>query len=280
MARVERFSQSARRILLTAQEEAERLQNTAIEPTHVLLAMLHVENTVAYRALSDLKVEYSRVQAVVRAANPGDPAPPKNLDLAPETRRLLESALQISRKRGDTDIGSEHLLLAVIKGEDKSIRYVMRQINLEPPIVRNCIERVLQKGADSLPPTRPFTVSEPFDEETEKLRTQPDTDAQSKVLRLIETGKISAQEGAELLQALRLATIPIPENGGFLLIPFENTNVDAARSRSVHFIVNGAPVSVVPFEQAQAELLRLLRSAYSGAPGTSATLGDLKITLE
>ncbi len=279
MARVERFSQSARRILLTAQEEAERLQNNSIEPTHVLLAMLRVENSVAYRTLSDLNIEYSRVQAAAKAASPGDPTPPQNLDLAPESKRLLENALQISRKRGDNDIGSEHLLLAIVKGEDKSLRYVMRQINLEPQMVRNCVERVLQQGADNLPPTRPFTVDTPFEEETEIVRTMPDSSAHSKVLHMIDTGKISAQEGAELLRAMRLASVPIPEKGGFLLIPFEDVNLDGLRARSLHFIVNGSVVSV-PFEQAQNELLRLLRSAYSGSRDASATLGELKITLE
>lgn len=279
MARVERFSQSARRILLAAQEEAERLQNTSIEPSHVLLAMLRVETSVAYRTLSDLKVEYSKVQAVVQAATPGDPSPPENLDLSPETKRVLESALQISRKRGDNDIGSEHLLLAIVKGEDKSIRYIMRQINLEPQMVRNCVERVLQQGSDNLPPTRPFTVDEPFDEDTDVVRTMPDSSAHSKVLNMIDTGKISALEGAELLQAMRMASVPIPEKGGFLLIPFDEVNVDAARTRALHFIINGSEV-IVPFEQAQNELLRLLRGAYTEKQSMTITLGDLQISLE
>jgi hypothetical protein len=279
MARVERFSQSARRILLGAGDEAERLHNLAIEPTHLFLAMLRVENSVACRTLQELKIDYDRVLAVAQATNPGEPDAPEKLDLSPETRRVMETALQIARKRGDNDIGSEHLLLAVAKGEDKSIRFLMRQINLDPQSVRNCVERVLQRGSDNLPPTRPFTVNEPFeDEDTEAIRASADTSPQSKVLNMIETGKISAIEGAELLSAMRLSTVPLPEKSGYLLLSLDGINFDMLHAQVLRFSVNGSD-AVVPFEQAQSELLRLLRGAYSGEERISVTLGDLKISL-
>lgn len=280
MARVERFSQSARRILLGAGDEAERLQNQAIEPTHLFLAMLRVENSVAYRTLAELKVDYDRVLVVAQATNPGEPSAPDKLDLAPETKRLMETALQIARKRGDNDIGSEHLLLAVAKGEDKSVRFLMRQINLDPQAVRNCVERVLQRGSDNLPPTRPFTVSEPFEEEdTDSVRTPADSSGQARVLQMIETGKISAIEGAELLSAMRLSTVPLPEKSGYLLLSLDGINFDMLHAQVLRFSVNGSDV-VVPFEQAQNELLRLLRGAYRGEERISVTLGELKISLE
>jgi hypothetical protein len=281
MARVERFSQSARKILLAAQEEAERLRNGAIEPPHIFLALLRVDNSVAARTLSDLRIDYDKVLAVVKGSTPSEPNPPENLDLAPETRRILESALQISRKRGDQDIGSEHLLLALVKGDDKSIRYLMRQINLEPQMVRNCVERVLQQGGDNLPPTRPFTVKGSFEEDTDAMSTAPQSSAsaQDKVLHMIDTGKISAIEGAELLNAMRLSSIPIPDKSGYVLLALDGINYDLLQAHVLRFSVNGSDV-IVPFEQAQNELLRLLRSIYNGDEHASANLGDLKISLE
>src|SRR5664279_2476285 len=208
MSRVERFSQRARRILTGAQDEAEKLRNSTIETPHLLLAMLRVEDSVAYQVLTDLKIDYARVLAVVQAAHPSEPTPPNGVELAPETKRTLETAVMIARQRSDQHVGSEHLLLALIKGEDKSIRYLIRQINLEPSVVRSCVERVLQKGGDKPADTKPFTQNIRVTDEIQALGS---FDARAKVLQMVESGTISAMEGAELLKAMRFAALPVPE---------------------------------------------------------------------
>ncbi|MFN8563763.1 MAG: Clp protease N-terminal domain-containing protein [Anaerolineae bacterium] len=273
MSRVERFSQRARRILAAAQEEAEKLRNNTIETPHLLLGMLRVQDSVACRVLNELRIEYDRVLPVVRAAHPGEPTPAKNLALAPETKRLLESAVDVARKRGEHWIGSEHLLLALIKGEDKSVRYLMRQINLEPAVVRSCVERVLQEGGDGLPTTEPLMEEEPAKMETGPLKPSMPNDSspRAKVLQLVESGKISASEAAELLKAMRFAAVPIPAESGFVLLPLDDVNFDELRQRTVRFAVeaNGAGAEIaLSFEEAQAVIFQLLREVYGGAQGT------------
>lgn len=289
MSRVERFSQRARRILAAAQEEADTLHNTTIETPHILLAMLRVEDSVAYRVLHDLKIDYDRVLPVVRSANPAEPTPPKTHELAPETRRLMETAMQIARQRGDPYIGSEHLLLSLIKGEDKSIRYLIRQINLEPAVVRSCVERVLQQDKSDLPNTKPFTQDESVEVEREP-QPSAEPNARTKVLQMVESGKITAAEAADLLKAMRFAAVPTLGTSGFVLLPLDQVNFDDLRQRSLRFVVlekgsNTIKSEVVlPFDQAQNEIFRLLRDIYNGSQGTLIDLeGDqdhLQISLD
>jgi Clp amino terminal domain, pathogenicity island component/SHOCT-like domain len=286
MSQVERFSPSARRVLGAAQEEAVSLANNAIETPHILLAMLHPDSGVAYRVLADLRIEHERVLPVVKAAHPGEPAPIRNPSIAPETKRLLESAVDIARKRGDHYVGSEHFLLALVKGDDKSIRFIMREIKLEPSVVRSCIERVLAQGQDDLSTTQPFGQDEPVitgpittqQIERLKLPPEPDSPARTKVLEMVNAGRISAAEGAELLKAMRFAAVPIPGDAGFVLLPIDGVNFDDLRQRMLRFTVtgvNGEKTEIMlPFEQAQTQLHTLLRAVYSGGQGKLVELGS------
>lgn len=290
MSRGERFTKRAKEIMTAAQAEAETAQSNTIETPHMLLAMLKVEGSLAQRVLSDLNLKYDRVLSYVRAALPAEPVPKKPATLGMDTRRLLESAMQIARDRRDPYIGSEHVLLALVKGDDKSIRYLMRQINLEPQVVRQNIDRELErKGGDDAS----ISDSDPTASQTLRALTPtpaPEFNARARVLSLVEAGKISAAEGAELLKAMRFAAVPLPGGSGFVLLPFDDVNFDELRQRTLHFVVteNGSNTVkaevALPFEQAQAELFRMLSAVYNGSTGTLLSLngGDdrLQVSLE
>lgn len=287
MSQVERFSPSARRVLGAAQEEAIALANNLVETPHLLLAMLHPDSGVAYRVLSDLRIEHERVLPVVKAAHPGEPAPVKNPGVAPETKRLLESAVDICRKRGDQYIGSEHILLALVKGDDKSIRFIMREIKLEQSVVRSCVERVLaQQQPDTLPTTSPFSQNDTVEtgplttQQFERLKLSSETEgsARAKVLEMVNNGRISVVEGAELLKAMRLAVVPMSSDAGYLVLPMDGVNFDELHQRMLRFTVtgaNGAKTEIMlPFEQAQAQLHYLLSAVYAGGQGKLVELGS------
>lgn len=287
MSRVERFSHRTRKILAAAQEETDKLRNNTIETPHLLLGMLRVPDSVACRVLNELRIDYERVLPLVRSAHPGEPTPPKSHELAPETRKLLETAVDIARSRRDNWVGSEHLLLALVKGDDKSIRYLMRQINLEPAVVRSCVQRVLEEGGDPLPATEPFAQEEPAKMQTGPLKPTSEPSPRARVLQMVESGKISASEGAELLKAMRFAAVPMPGEGGFVMLPLDEVNFDDLRQRNLRIVVrsNGSSAELsLPFEQAQSALFQLLREVYGGAQGTIVDLeGDserLQISLE
>ncbi len=295
MSRVERFSQRTRQILAASQQEAETSHSPSIETAHVLLGILRSSDSLACRVLNDLRVNYDRVLPFVISAHPGDPAPTQPV-IAPETKRLIESATKIARERRDNHVGSEHLLLALVKGDDKSIRYLMRQINLEPEVVRSCIERVLrQERPNELADTKPFFSDSPPAlelEESEDVPMMPqpaEPTIRARVIKLVEDGKISAQEAAELLKAMRLAAVPIADNQGYLLLPLGSVSFDDLRQRSVRFVWNarpGAPAGEVslPFEQVQNNLLSFLNDVYQGNAGSRLDLdsaqGRLTISIE
>lgn len=124
------------------------------------------------------------------------------------------------------------------------------------------------------------------------MQTGPlgETDVRTRVLRLVESGKVSAAEAAELLKAMRFAAVPVPGEGSFILLPLDEVNFDDLRQRTVRFIVRDSASDEVkadmtlPFERAQNEIFRLLRAIYGGSQGTLIDLegGDdhLQVSLE
>jgi Clp amino terminal domain, pathogenicity island component len=290
MSRGERFTKRAKEIMAAAQAEAESSGNNTVETPHMLLALLQVEGSLAWRVLHDLNMDYDRVLSVVRGALPAEPVPTTPATLGIETRRMLESAMQIARDRRDSYIGSEHVLLALVKGDDKSIRYLMRQINLEPQVVRQNIDRMLEReGGDDMS----ISDSDPTASQTLRALSPnlpQEFDARARVIVMVESGKISAAEAAELLKAMRYAAVPMTGSSGFVLLPFDQVNFDDLRQRTLRFIVteNGSDSIkaevALPFEQAQAELFRLLSAIYNGSTGTLLNLngGDdrLKVSLD
>ena len=288
MTRAERFTQRAKEIMTAAQAEAETSKNSSVETPHLLLGILKVEDSLACRVLKDLRIEYDRVQPIVSAAHPSEPSLDKTPTLAADTRHILETAVDFARQRGDHHVGSEHLLLALVKGDDKPMRYLMRQINLEPQVVRSCIERALQKdggdgayGSDN-DPTATQTVRS-------LSPSQPEPSARTKVLQLVEAGKISPMEGAELLKAMRFAAVPMPGTTGFILLPLDEVNFEEVRQRTLRFTITTKDTNAVKteidmsFEQAQTELFRLLNALYRNAPGAvfdvDGTVDDLHVSV-
>jgi ATP-dependent Clp protease ATP-binding subunit ClpA len=238
-------------------------------------------------------MDYDKILPVVRAAHPAEMSPPKSPNLSPETKRLLESAVKISNERRDDYVGSEHLLLALVKGDDKSIRYLIREIKLEPSVVRSCVERFLEMGKDDLPATQPFVN----DEETLKLlQTEPlkeqssEPDMRTRVLQMVSDGKISATEGAELIKAMRAAAVPTNSSAGFLILPINGLNFEQLSQRTVRITVRNTRTGEtkgeisLPFERAQSELFRLMRDVFKVSSGNTISVeGDqdrVEITLE
>ncbi len=288
MSRVERFTQRARQILGAAQEEAESSHSPSVETAHILLGILRITDSLACHVLNDLRINYDRVLPIVLSAHPGEPTPTKAV-IAPETKRLLDSSTNIARERGDNYIGSEHFLLALVKGDDKSIRYLIRQLNIEPTVVRSCIERILQEHPDDLQETKPFQSSaEPADHQTMPLAAE--SNLRARVIKLVEDEKITAREAADLLKAMRLAAVPLDETSGYVLLPLDSVNFDELRQRNVHITLSDSTSNAItaditlPFEQAQNQFFRLLLDAYRGETGSRVDIdgaqGHMTISIE
>ena len=145
--KLDRFTQRARRVLAFAQEEAERLNHSYIGTEHLLLGLLREETGVAGKVLRDLKVSPERVTALVeRISGPGRRTPLSKIDLTPRTRRVIELAVEEARRLGQNYIGTEHLLLGLVRQGDGVAIDILRQLSVSPEAIRRETQKALQEA--------------------------------------------------------------------------------------------------------------------------------------
>ena len=131
--KLDRFTQRARRVLAFAQEEAERLNHSYIGTEHLLLGLLREETGVAGKVLRDLNVSSERVTELVeRITGPGRRTPFSKIDLTPRTKRVIELAVEEARRLGQHYIGTEHLLLGLVRQGDGVAIDILRQLSVSP----------------------------------------------------------------------------------------------------------------------------------------------------
>lgn len=145
--KMERFTQRARRVLGLAQEEAERLNHNYIGTEHLLLGLMREEGGVAGRVLRDLGLEPRRVEELVeRLTRASTRTSPAQLDLSPGTKKVLELAVDEARRMGHHYIGTEHLLLGLVRQQEGVAIDVLKRLGISPEEVRRQTRRVLQES--------------------------------------------------------------------------------------------------------------------------------------
>jgi ATP-dependent Clp protease ATP-binding subunit ClpC len=143
---MERFTQRARRVLSLAHQEAERMRHNYIGTEHLLLGLIREEGGVAGRVLRELGLEANRVQEIVeRLTAPGEYHGGK-LDLSPGTQQVLEYAVEEARRMGHHYIGTEHILLGMVRYGEGVAMDVLRKLGISPEQIRRQTRRVLQES--------------------------------------------------------------------------------------------------------------------------------------
>jgi ATP-dependent Clp protease ATP-binding subunit ClpC len=153
--KMERFTQRVRRVLSLAQEEAERLQHNYIAPQHILLGLMREDGGVASRVLRDLGVDQRRVEELVERMTPErHRVPNARPDLSADTKKVIELAVAEARRMGHHFIGTEHLLLGLLRQNKSAAIDVLKRLNVNPEEVRRETQRVLQESpkATNRPP--------------------------------------------------------------------------------------------------------------------------------
>ncbi|MEW5867921.1 MAG: ATP-dependent Clp protease ATP-binding subunit [Chloroflexota bacterium] len=146
---MERFTQRARRVLSLAHQEAERMRHNYIGTEHLLLGLIREEGGVAGRVLRELGLEENRVQEIVeRLTGPGQYRGGK-LDLSPGTQQVLEYAVEEARRMGHHYIGTEHLLLGLVRHGEGIAMDVLRKLGVSAEQIRRQTRRVLQESSAS-----------------------------------------------------------------------------------------------------------------------------------
>jgi len=156
MASMERFTQRARHVLALAHQEAERAHQGFIGTEHLLLGLLEEDGGVAGRVLRELGLEIERVREMInRVGNPGVDDGGR-IELAADTQQVLEFAIDEAHKLGHHYIGTEHLLLGLVRSEGAAME-VLKKLGVTPDQIRRQTRRVLQEssgsGASAVPET-------------------------------------------------------------------------------------------------------------------------------
>ena len=146
---MERFTQRARRVLSLAHQEAERMRQNYIGTEHLLLGLIQEDGGVAGRVLRELGIEADRVQEIVERLTGTGSSPGGKLDLSPGTQQVLEFAVDEARRLGHHYIGTEHLLLGLVRYGEGVANDVLRKLGVTPEQIRRQTRRVLQESSSS-----------------------------------------------------------------------------------------------------------------------------------
>jgi len=115
-SRFEKFSERARRVLTLAQEEAEHLNHNYIDTEHILLGLVREEEGVAAKVLTNLGVGLNKVRSAVEfIVGQGKKPATGETGLTPRAKRVIELAIDEARHLGHNYIGTEHLLLGLLR---------------------------------------------------------------------------------------------------------------------------------------------------------------------
>lgn len=117
----ERFTERARQVVVLAQEEARGHGINYIGTEHLLLGLIREEEGLACRVLADLGVTYEKANDKIMAIiNPGDDreSTKNQIPFTPRAQKVLELALREALSLGHSYIGTEHILLALVKGHE------------------------------------------------------------------------------------------------------------------------------------------------------------------
>jgi ATP-dependent Clp protease ATP-binding subunit ClpC len=144
----DRFTKRARRVLTLAQEEAQRLNHNYIGTEHLLLGLVREENGVAVRVLRDLGVDPKQVrERVERTVGRGQRAMYGKLSLTPRTKRVIELAVDEARRLGHHYIGTEHLLLGLVRAGEGVAVDVLKGLGVGLDKVRSQTARVMMESS-------------------------------------------------------------------------------------------------------------------------------------
>jgi ATP-dependent Clp protease ATP-binding subunit ClpA len=124
----ERFTDRARRVVVLAQEEARILNHNYIGTEHILLGLIHEGEGIAAKALTSLGISLQAVrQQVEEIIGQGQQAPSGHIPFTPRAKKVLELSLREALQLGHNYIGTEHILLGLIReGEGVAAQVLVR----------------------------------------------------------------------------------------------------------------------------------------------------------
>ena len=147
-SRFEKFSERARRSLTRAQEEAQHFGHNYIDTEHILLGLVAEEEGVASKVLNNLGVSASKLRAAVEfVIGRGERASIGEVGLTPRAKRVIELAVDEARRLNHNYIGTEHLLLGLLREREGAAVGVLESFGITLERVQTEIDTLLSQGA-------------------------------------------------------------------------------------------------------------------------------------
>ena len=140
----ERFTERARQVVVLAQEEARQLKHNYIGTEHILLGLLREEEGLAARVLESLDITVERVRAqVVRIVGSGEEVTSGQIPFTPRAKKVLELALREALSLGHNYIGTEHILLGLVRENEGVAARILLDFDADSEKIRNEVIRML-----------------------------------------------------------------------------------------------------------------------------------------
>ncbi len=140
----ERFTDRARRVVVLAQEEARMLNHNYIGTEHILLGLIHEGEGVAAKALESLGISLEAVrQQVEEIIGQGQQAPSGHIPFTPRAKKVLELSLREALQLGHNYIGTEHILLGLIREGEGVAAQVLVKLGADLNRVRQQVIQLL-----------------------------------------------------------------------------------------------------------------------------------------
>lgn len=157
------FTQNGRKAVLWAQEEAMRLGHAQVGPEHLLLGLIHGDDTGAVRLLDRLGVAASQVREAVESHLPGGNGGPLTEDsqMSPEARHIIDQAYGETEQTGDEIVGTEHLLMALLRTERAGAGTALRGLDVTYDRASRAIGSVQAERIGAKAPSRPARTENP-----------------------------------------------------------------------------------------------------------------------
>lgn len=173
----ERFTDRARRAIVTAQEESRALHHTYIGPEHLLLAVTNPEiGGLGVRMLTDLGITREQVRDQLGLVADPELEPPRgHIPFTPEAKKTLELSLREALQLSDSHIGTEHLVLGLIRQDEGPAARALRELGADLNSARIKLFRLRPEMPGAVRVARAGGLGSEADEEPDLLgdRVEP-----------------------------------------------------------------------------------------------------------
>ena len=143
-----RFTENAQKIILIAQEEAKRLNHDYVGTEHILLGLCAIEGTVSNKILTSLGVSFRKVRLEIeKMVGIGDTIMLLGeIPFTPRAKKVLELSVEESQQLNAQYIGTEHILLGLIREEEGMAGKILSNLGLTLPLVRDTVLNFIGDG--------------------------------------------------------------------------------------------------------------------------------------